>query len=159
MAHGLPKVFVSEPISIDLQQLENEYYRADLEFYGIDHGGASYEGRVFINNPEASQNTEKVMEKGYAGSFHVFGHGGCFGDVGHCDLRTGERNYDLRPSHPLTKGFARVIVTEVLRKEVKRGRKEFVVTVVPVIKGGDPNMCDLVNVVKFERLSLVTFDK
>jgi tyrosinase len=40
---------------------------------------------------------------GYAGSFCVFGHGGCFGDEGHCDVPTGPPDpFDRRSPHQLT---------------------------------------------------------
>src|SRR5215213_2955245 len=101
------KIYVSDPIALDLESMENRFYRADLEIYGLEHGGASYEGRVFINNRNANQETPKTAENGYAGSFYVFGHGGCFGDPGHCDVSEHRREYDLRLSHPLTRMFTR----------------------------------------------------
>jgi hypothetical protein len=153
-----PKIYVSDPIPLDLEKQADTFYRMDLEFYGVDHGGASYEGRVFVNNRDANHDTPKSEEQGYVGSIHIFAHGGCFGDAGHCDVRMDTREYDLRPSHPLTKKFTRIVITETLRKHVKKGAKEFTFTVVPVIKGGDPEMCDFENVLKFDRLSLVTYD-
>ena len=67
--------------ALELPELEDakELSRADLVFYGVDHAGPSYEARVFINNPKADAETERVDEQGYAGSFAVFGHNGCFG--------------------------------------------------------------------------------
>jgi hypothetical protein len=154
-----PRIYVSDPIPLDLQKLERGFYRVDLEIYGLDHGGASYEGRVFVNKGNANQGTSKTVKNRYAGSFHVFGHGGCFGDIGHCDIKMDRRDYDLRPSHHLTKRFTRLIVTEPMLREAKKGAKEFTFTIVPVIKGGDPDKCDFENVLKFDRLSLVTFDE
>ncbi len=154
-----PNIYVSQPIHLDLSRVENKFYRVDLELYGIDHGGASYEGRVFVNNPDANHDTPKTEENGYVGSFFVFAHGGCFGDLGHCELKMEKRDYDLRYSHPLTQMFTRIVITNQLRKQAEKGHKEFVFTIVPLVKGGDPSMVDLVNVLKFDRLSLVTFDK
>ena len=153
------KIYVSDPIALDLESMENRFYRADLEIYGLEHGGASYEGRVFINNRNANQETPKTAENGYAGSFYVFGHGGCFGDPGHCDVSEHRREYDLRLSHPLTRMFTRLSVTEQIRRQIEKGAKDFIFTVVPVIKGGDPAMCDFENVFLCKQLSLVTFDK
>ena len=68
-----------------------ELTRADLVFYGVDHSGPTYEARVFLNNPRARDaDTARDAEQGYAGSFAVFGHSGCFGAEGHClpDQRT-----------------------------------------------------------------------
>src|SRR5690349_17602205 len=72
--------------SVGIETLPSEYERADLEFIGVDHAGASYEARVYLNNPNANSATEPTDANGYAGSFYVFGHGGCYGDVGHCDI-------------------------------------------------------------------------
>jgi len=153
-----PKIYVSDPIALDFKP-GDKFYRIDLEIYGLDHGGASYEGRVFVNNRKANHNTPKTNKNGYVGSIHVFGHGGCFGDVGHCEVRADRRDYDLRPSPPLTKMFTRIIITEPLRKLIEKGAKEATFTIVPVVKGGDPEMCDFENVVKLDSLSLVTFDE
>src|ERR687894_86961 len=98
-----PKIYISDPIPLD--KTGKALYRIDLEIYGLDHGGASYEGRVYVNNRDANQDTPKKEENGYVGSFNVFAHGGCFGDLGHCDIMPDRRVYDLRPSHPLTQMF------------------------------------------------------
>jgi hypothetical protein len=49
--------------------------RAQLVFAGVDQAGPSFEGRVFLNNPEADASTPQTPESGYAGAFHVFGYG------------------------------------------------------------------------------------
>jgi tyrosinase len=64
-----------------------EHARADLTFYGLDHSGPSYEVRVFFNHRDAGPDTPLTAQAGFAGRFAVFGHGGCFGDEGHCDLQ------------------------------------------------------------------------
>ncbi len=94
-----PKCYVSP--SVDLSALIPNFRRADLEFMEVDHSGASFEARVFIDNPTANQDTPKIPQAGYATSFYIFGHGGCFGDVGHCDIHE-RRLYDPRPTHQLT---------------------------------------------------------
>jgi hypothetical protein len=50
--------------------------------------GGSYEVLVFLNNPRATDSTAHDVEHGYGGRFVIFGHGGCYADVGHCDVRT-----------------------------------------------------------------------
>ncbi|MBV9454724.1 MAG: hypothetical protein JOZ19_11495 [Rubrobacter sp.] len=47
----------------------------DIEFHGVDHSGASYEARIFLNIPEADETTERTAERGYAGSFHLRARG------------------------------------------------------------------------------------
>ena len=151
------KVYVSKPIKIDFKNLENLFERADLEFYDIEHAESSFEGRVFLNNPDANINTEKTKENGYVDSFYVFSHGGCFGDAGHCDIRKERRKYDTRPVHPLTPTFTTVTITSML-KEISKKTNEIIVTVVPVPMGGS-DMCNFEDIFKFKKLSLVTYDK
>jgi tyrosinase len=80
-----------------------------------------------------------MAEQGYAGRFVVFGHGGCFGDEGHCELPSEPRaRTDLRLAHPLTPQTKLVTVTDALRQilaEQEEGLRQ--VTLVPVSK--DPN--------------------
>jgi tyrosinase len=106
--------------------------RADIEFHHVDHGGASYEGRVYLNNPDADENTPQTAEAGYAGSYHIFGHGGCLGDAGHCDVEP-RRWYDPRPAHQLTPAKKVVIATDAVKYAIKKGDRA-TVTVVPIVE-------------------------
>jgi hypothetical protein len=49
--------------------------RAELVFGGVEHAGPSFEGRVFLNNPDADETTPATPEAGYAGSYHVYAYG------------------------------------------------------------------------------------
>lgn len=148
-----PKSYTSQEISLEC--LDRRFKRADLVFYGVDHAGVSYEARIFLNNNTADSSTPKQADKGYAGSYHIFGHGGCFGDVGHCDIRGVPRPYDPRPSHPLTPAKKVVIATEAIRQAQNSGPK-VTVTIVPVILSGTER-CDYQDVVKLDRVSIVTY--
>jgi len=149
-------------ITLELERPDpaDEFSRADLEFRGVDHAGPSFEARLFLDNPNADASMARDESEGYAGSFHVFGHGGCFGELGHCDVRDEPRSvYDRRPPHPLTPQFKTVIITDSLRRvmQTAKRKKTFTVTVVAVVSegpglravGGDP--------LKFESVSLITF--
>ena len=124
--------FVSEPLTVGVQDRPelDAISRADLVFYGLDHSGPSYEGRVYLNRLDAGLDTAREADQGYAGSFFVFGHGRCYGDDGHCDptQRTTDE-FDLRPTHPLAPWTATVIVTDALRRV---GPDDVTVTVVAV---------------------------
>jgi len=142
--------------AIDLRGVGATLSRADLEFEDVDHSGASFEARIFVDNPRADQYTPQTAQYGYAGSFNIFGHGGCFGDVGHCELHE-RRPYDPRPEHPLTPARRKVvIVTDTVRRLVSAGRTSMTLTIVPVITGGTAR-CDFVNVLKFKQVSLVAY--
>jgi len=149
----LPKVgkkFVSQKIA--LESLTQQFYRADIVFEGVEHAGASFEARIFLNNDAANENTSTVGEQGYAGSFHVFGHGGCFGQVGHCEVRGNPRPYDPRPGHPLTPARKTVIATAAIKRALAKSR-QLTVTVVPIVRAGTP-LCDFNNVLKFDKISI-----
>jgi hypothetical protein len=93
------------------------FTRADVVFAGVDHSTSSYEVRLFFNNPTATADTARTEDERYAGRFTVFGHGGCYGDEGHCDVPEPSRDpTDLRPPHPLTPLDTYVTVTDALRR-------------------------------------------
>lgn len=149
----------SDPLELPGLEDVEELGRADLVFYGVDHSGPSYEARVFVNNPKADATTERVLEHGYAGSFTVFGHNGCFGDEGHCLPDQRERDeFDLRAPHPLRPLTMTVIATEAIRRAfVEPAVSELTVTVVIVIPddgfpkaGGSPTRFDYVRLLTYE---------
>ena len=90
--------------------------RVDLEFYGVNHFRPSYVARIYFNDNEVDADTATEERAGYAGSFAIFGHEQCFGDEGHCEVHPHSRRFDDRPSHPLTRGFTRVVVTDAMRR-------------------------------------------
>ena len=141
---------------------DDRFVRADLEFHGIDHSGPSFEARVFLNNPEASASTLMDSAHGYVDSFFVFGHGGCFGDDGHCEVPTGpRRRNDLRPQHQLTPIDARVVATDGIQAALRTGGDRLTVTVVPVIDDEDAqDYADqdlLSDPLRIERVALLTY--
>jgi len=109
------------------------FTRADVVFTEVDHSGASYEVRLFLNNPAATADTPRTAEHGYAGRFTVFGHGGCYGDEGHCEVPTPTTDpTDLRPAHPLTPLNTYITITGALPRAVAHGGALQTVTLVPV---------------------------
>jgi tyrosinase len=154
---GSGKIYTSKPVTIDFAGPGHRYVRADLEIDGIFHGEASYEGRIFLNNPKADHTTPKTPENGYAGSFHLLGHGGCLGDPGHCDVHEAKREpYDFRPPHPLTPASKRVRVTAALR-EIAKTTNQVTVTVVPIVTAAN-ELCDTDNVFRFGAMKFLTYN-
>jgi hypothetical protein len=90
--------------------------RADLEIYGINHFRPSFVALVFFNDAGITADDWAEQRPTFAGSFAIFGHQRCVGDEGHCEVPVTNRRFDDRPSHPLTRAFKRVIVTEALRR-------------------------------------------
>ena len=156
-----PKKYVSEKITLNVSKLENDFYRADLIIHGLDHSRASYEGRVFINNPDADNETPDDPSQGYAGSFFVFGHGGCLGSSGHCDVYRPTIRFNMIPNVLIPERVS-LIITDTLRRLAKY-TNEFSFTIVPRLAGGSENVCqkdaDLENVVSLSRLSIETYDE
>ncbi|MGI9000479.1 MAG: hypothetical protein ACR2GH_02310 [Pseudonocardia sp.] len=109
------------------------FTRADVVIIGVDHSETSFEVRLFLNNPAATADTPRTADGGYAGRFTVFGHGGCYGDNGHCDVPEPSTDpTDLRPEHPLTPLDTYVTVTDALQRTLAQDGALQTVTLVPV---------------------------
>lgn len=121
------------PVRYPVTDVLTTFSRADVVITGVDHSGCSFEVRLFLNNPGADGGSPRADVSGYAGRFHVFGHGGCFGDVGHCDVPqpTGDPT-DFRPPHPLTPLTTYVTVTNALRRLLASGSGLETLTLVPL---------------------------
>jgi len=141
--------FTTPPL--ELPEPGEGFARADLIFYGLDHSGHSYEGRVFLNRPRADEKTGKD-DPACVGSFYVFGHGGCFGDVGHCDIPTREDPFDVRPPHQLEPAVRILTVTDAIRSLVEEGLAAVPVTVVAHTAGGHAN-----DVLVFDTVRLASY--
>jgi tyrosinase len=162
----MANVFVSDPLKFADRSLECAYARADLQLLGLRHSGPSFEGRIFLNNPNANVDTPPTEAEGYAGCFFIFGHGGCFGSQGHCHLPE-RRSTDPRPPHSLTPMTKAVEITRALRRHVTN-EGAFTVTVVAdpfrpaVPDDGEEYLqefaCDYDNVLRFDELRVVTYD-
>lgn len=151
------KIYTSEAVPLAFAAPGHRYGTAELKIHGIFHSEASYEGRVFLNNPKATADTPRTQEQGYAGSFHIFGHGGCLGDPGHCEVSGRRREkYDYRRPHPLTPATKRIKVTEVLR-QIAATAKAVTVTIVPVVQVTS-DLCDQNDVFRFESMEFLTYN-
>jgi hypothetical protein len=154
---GVGKIYTSPEVDIEFASPEHRCYRVDLELDGIDHGGPSYRGLVFLNNPQASDQTPRDLENGYAGAFDIFAHGGCLGDPGHCEVKEDKREtFDFRAPHPLTPARKRVIVTEAIRELAKR-QSTTTITIVPIVTAVN-DLCETQEVFKCESLAFVTYN-
>lgn len=148
----MPRTVTVGPI--DTKRISRDFTRADIEFHGLGHGGASYQGRVFLNLPDADESTSHEVRE-YAGAFHIFGHGGCLGDAGHCDVRP-RRAFDPRPAHPLTPAKKVVIATDAVRFALAEGAP-LTVTIVPVLMSTTPLVGVPDELVSLDRVQIVTY--
>jgi len=136
-----------------------EHARADLTFYGLDHSGPSYEVRVFFNHPDADADTPLTGGAGFAGSFAVFGHGGCFGEEGHCDVRPPVSVFDRRLPHQLVP-MARVLtVTNAIGELIRADAQTVTVTTVPVVRSSPLASADqAADVLVIDQVALHTYE-
>ncbi len=123
---------ISLPIRVELGTKGLNFERADIKLSGIEQAGKSFEGRVFLNNPAADENTPTTQEQGYVGSFHVYGYGLWPGDIGKEPSEHRVEQATVRA--PIEKV---VIATEAVRAAASQS-PEVVVTVVPVYPGHPP---------------------
>jgi hypothetical protein len=142
--------FTSRPI--ELPTGDDPFKRADLIFYGIDHSGPSFEARVFLDAPRNLARDSDRDHPNYVGSFFIFGHGGCFGDPGHCDVPTERDPFDLRPPHPLEPALRILTVTDAIRGLIAGGKTKTAVTIIIHTAAGDPE-----DVLAFETVRLATY--
>jgi tyrosinase len=136
-----------------------KFARADLIFYGLDHSGPSYEVRVFVNRPDAGPETPLTAEAGFAGRFAVFGHGGCFGEEGHCEVRPPVSVFDRRQPHPLEPLTRVLTVTEAIRDLARRDVGMATVTAIPVVRPSPFASAEqAADVLVIDEVALLTFE-
>ncbi len=153
------KIYTSEKIHINKEDLDTDYYRADLLFKGVDKRVPSYIGRVYLNNKDAGYDTSEDPEEGYVGDYTVFGHAECLGDAGHCE-EIPETRFGEIPT-PKKKADYYITITDHL-KRIGKGAEDFYVTVIadlckpPTIGEEQP---DLENVIKIDKVAIEVYDK
>jgi hypothetical protein len=148
------RTFTSRPLEIPPLAPGRAISRADLVFYGVEHETDSYEVRIFLDRPDADHTTPIETKSGYAGHFTVFGHGGCFGDEGHCDpnARVSDE-FDLRLPNKATPHTKIVRVTEVVRRVDADAVTVRLVCVQPGAEAAEPS-----DELSFSSLRLLTYE-
>jgi hypothetical protein len=129
------KRWLSPPLPVpDLDP--TQISRADAVFTGVDHSADSYEARVYVGNKRPTIETGLDPDRGYAGSFTIFGHGGCFGDdADHCNPEKAHHDaFDIRPPHPLEPLTKTVRITDALKR--RAAGEEVFISVVAVDETG-----------------------
>jgi hypothetical protein len=150
--------FLSDSIIIKGAFVEDQFRRVDIEFFAVDHSQSSFEARIFFNNQKATSATALTLKNGYVGSFYIFGHGGCFGDVGHCEINAEPRDTDPRPSHPLQPIKKSVILPQEAWSKYLIGKETVTITVVPLLMGTTEQCNDSANPLHFKSLKLTSYN-
>jgi tyrosinase len=110
-----------------------------------------------LNNTAVDENTPATPASGYAGSFYIFGHGGCFGGVGHCDAPPPQRPFDFRPGNPLTPITMYVTITSALQRALL-STNEIIVTIVGIANAKTINdKFDVTDILNFKSLEIITY--
>jgi len=155
------KTYTSPKIHVSKEDLERDFYRADLRLLGVDIKVPTYEGRVFINNTSANLDTPTDLEHGYVGSYGIFGHPDCLGDEGHCDVHTQRLKFDVIPYRLVPEDIS-ITITDKLKSLAKQ-TSDFTVTICPIvcppIEEHGMEKVDLENVVKINKVSIELYDK
>jgi hypothetical protein len=138
--------------------LRSAHRRADVELHRVDQAVPSYEGRVFLNRPDATRETRLDPAEGFVGSFFVFGKGECWGDDdAHC-AEPSDRKFDRRRA-PTRYAKVRVRTPEgLIRRLAGEAEGELtlnIVAVVPRYQEGERHPAE--DVLRFERVSIVTY--
>ncbi|MDX6635305.1 MAG: hypothetical protein QOF06_1508 [Solirubrobacterales bacterium] len=136
---------------LELPPANRPFERADLIFYGIDHSGPSFEARVFMDQRGVSHGADST-HRAYVGAFFIFGHNGCFGDVGHCDIPSERDPFDLRSAHQLEPALRVLTVTDAVRDLLERELDAVKVTVTAHTEDKTSN-----DVLAFDTVRLTTY--
>lgn len=148
------QLYVSDPLRLPSTS-EPPFYRADLELVGLEKSGPSFVLDIFVGNPEANAGTPHEITSGWAGTLPVFAHGDCWGSQGHCDIPRGPASgFDRRLPHALTPTNLAIEITAALR--FLGPVEEVVVTI--VAQEADPDREEREQILRFEKLMLVTYD-
>jgi tyrosinase len=143
--------FISAPVPLTAAQAAGSFRRAELVFYDVDARHASFTARAFLQAP-GDVDLSPDRQDGYAGFFAIFGHGGCAGDEGHCEIPESRDPFDLGPPHPLTPQVKLIDVTERLRQV---GSNPVLVVVLAVRPSRDG--ARLSDVMSFSGVRLLTY--
>ncbi len=144
--------YVSPPMPLTPAQADRQFQRADLVFYDVDASGPSYVAKVFLGAEADPTDFSPAREAGYAGFFCIFGHGGCFGDEGHCAVPATRDAFDLGPPHGLTPQVKLVDVTSRLKAVAA---DSIVITVLPIGRSTQGPL--LIDALQFSGLRLLSY--
>jgi tyrosinase len=111
--------FVSKPIPVGAKL--KDFTKAEVRLHWVPQLARSCFIRVFLNQPGADASTKITNNPHYAGYIGVFGHGGCYGGPGHCDLPPQRaRAFDVRPRNHNTPRNHRIDVTAAAKELLKK---------------------------------------
>lgn len=115
VAAGLAAFNASET-QFSVADLRDGFETAMIEFHNVGHPtDGTREIRVFINQPEADDETPTEGNPHFAGSRVLLGKTMCFGEDGHCALPPPREKFDRRPRPPMTPDKIYMNVTQTMK--------------------------------------------
>lgn len=145
----------SEPLPTE--RLLTGYGRADVELHRVDQVTPSFEGRIFVGNPDAGPETPLDDGEGYLGSFHVFGKVDCWGDEEtHCHEPEPRKFDHRRPPNRYAKIRVRTRDGALRDAAAKAGSDALTLRILTILPGGSDAKAD--DVLRFDRVSIVAYD-
>jgi hypothetical protein len=145
------------PRTFDIAPLDAPHATADIELHGVDQVVPTFEGRIFAGNIEADADTPKDPDKGFVGSFTVFGKFECWGDdESHCREPEHRRKFDRRRVRLSRAKITVPLDTQLAARHADGDRLRL--TIVPVL-GNSPSYegLDPAEALSYERISIVTY--
>lgn len=143
-------------LKYSIESFPERFGQARLEFHNLRKTKESYEIRVFTNSPHCDVETDRGGNANYAGSLYLFGHGGCWGAPGHCDLPEEPRDkFDHRPEHHLVPYNTFIDVTGAVRAALEDAQTELTLHFVVVDAKGKQVKP---SVVEYDGIALVARD-
>lgn len=150
--------YTSTPLPLPVPANGVDFVRVDLRFVDVDQSGESFEGRVFLNQPDAGLGTPRDLEHGYVGSIYVFGHPHCWGDEGHCSLPPGPlHGFDSRRPHHLVPQIHELEITATAKALLSGDAGSVTATVVPIVRHQGGLRVDE-SQLRFASLQLVSYE-
>jgi len=148
--------FKSAPAVIHNEVIEN-HSRAEVRLHKLQKSVDSHYIRVFLNSPDANDQTPTQDNDHFVGYIARFGHGNCIGGPGHCDVPSeATRKYDMRARHHNTPTNHILNATKCIEKLKAKGEKEFHVNVVAL--GPNGTMAEGASRLLMDGVSLNFFD-
>ena len=148
--------FKSAPAELH-HEVVSTHARAEVRLHKVQKSVDSHYIRVFLNSPDADENTPIVDNDNYVGYIARFGHGDCVGGPGHCAVPSeGSRKFDMRARHHNTPTNHALNATKAVQKLIAKGEKDIHVNVVAL--GPDGRMAQGSSRLLMDGVSLNFFD-
>lgn len=106
------------------------HQRATLKLHNVIPPVKSFGVRVFINQPDADEQTPTEGNPHFAGFFSFFGHGDCIGGPGHCAAPAPKGKFDHRPLGHNRPTNHRLDISEAVKRMAAAGAKDIEVKLV-----------------------------